>query len=85
MILEFIEELDIGSPSNHRMVFEVKVDGNLIDCKNISRIFSLKEPVIFPFFLVKKGENVVLYFSNGKQKTEKFVDGICHFFYLDLN
>lgn len=83
MILEFIEELDIGSPSNHRMVFLVIANGNLIDCKSICWTFSLKKPIRFPFFLVTKGEYVVLYFTQGRQKTEKFFDGICHFFYCE--
>lgn len=83
MILELIEELDIEYPTQHRMVFLVTANGNLYDCKNLSRTFSLKQPIRFPFFLVSKGEYVVLYFTRGKQKTEKFSDGICHFFYCE--
>ena len=85
MILELIEELDLGSPKNHRMVFVVKNDGNLIDCNQINHTYSLNQPIIFPFFHVKAGENVVIYFTSGSQKTEKFCDAVCHFFYLDHN
>ncbi len=83
MILELIEELDIENPSKHRMVFLVTANGNLYDCKNIGRTFSLKQLIRFPFFPLSKGDYVVIYFIKGKQKTEKFSDGICHFFYCE--
>ncbi len=85
MLLQLIDELDIGSPTNHRMVFRVLEDGNLFNCGNFNQTYWLNRPVVFPFFQVKKDEIVVLYFADGRQKTEKFVDGVCHFFYLGFN
>jgi len=50
MLLQLIDELDIGSPTNHRMVFRVLQDGNLVNCRNFNQTYWLNRPVVFPFF-----------------------------------
>lgn len=84
--------MDSGDMTKQRIVFEVTHEGNLSDYKVLNNAFPKREYLskidtnfyCFPDFEVKKGEFVVLYFKEGKQRTEKFVDGICHFFYWGL-
>ncbi len=85
--------MDRGDMTKQRIVFEVTHEGNLSDYKIVSDGISEKENLSkaenyfysFPNFEVRKGDFVVLYFKEGAQRTEKFVDGICHFFYCGLD